>query len=107
MQILESELERKCTVEAEKHECLLVKMQKKMGWPDRILLCPNGQMAWIEFKREGEKTRKYQEYIHQVLRKMNFRVYVVDTFSQFQTLLRFLMDLGRPNGSPSTTKSVV
>jgi len=61
-------------------------------------------MAWIEFKRPGEKPTKFQEHIHEVLRSMNFRVYVVENYSEFLQALVYLKGLGRPLGSPLTTK---
>jgi hypothetical protein len=104
LQVLETQIERNCVGIAEKHECLLVKVEKRKGWPDRILLCPNGQMAWIEFKRPGEKPTAFQEHIHETLRRMNFRVYVVENYSQFLTNLLHLKGLGLLLGSPSTIK---
>jgi hypothetical protein len=104
MQVLESEIERKCTTIAAKHRCILLKVEKRKGWPDRILMCPNGQMAWLEFKRPGEMPTKFQEHIHQELRAMNFRVYVVDNYSEFMTALLLLKGLDHPPGSPLTTK---
>jgi len=104
VQVLETALERGCVTVAEKHKCLLVKVEKRKGWPDRILLCPNGQMAWIEFKRPGEKPTKFQEHIHEVLRSMNFRVYVVDNYSEFLEALTYLKGLDHPPGFPSTIR---
>lgn len=101
MQVLESEIERKCKTIAEKHECILLKVEKRKGWPDRILLAPNGQMSWIEFKRPGEDPTTFQKEIHQQLVKMNFRVYVVENYSQFMGTILLLKALDLPNGSPS------
>jgi hypothetical protein len=101
---LEGEFEKKCRAIAEKHECILLKVEKRKGWPDRLLLCPNGQMAWMEFKRVGEKPTAFQEHIHETLRRMNFRVYVVENYSQFLTALLHLKGLGLLLGSPSTIK---
>jgi hypothetical protein len=61
-------------------------------------------MAWVEFKRPGEAPTKMQEHIHQELRRMNFRVYVVENYSEFLSTVIYLKGLGLPNGSPSTTK---
>jgi hypothetical protein len=47
---------------------------------------------------------KFQEHIHMELRAMNFRVYVVDNYSEFMTALLLLKGLDHPPGSPLTTK---
>ena len=96
--------EQKCREIAEKQQCILLKVEKRKGWPDRILLAPNGQMAWMELKRPGEKPTKMQEHIHEVLRSMNFRVHVVENYSEFLQIVISLKALARPNGSPSITK---
>jgi len=107
MQVLgqtERVIEQKCREIAEKHLCLLVKIEKRKGWPDRMLLAPNGQMAWMEFKRPGEAPTKMQEHIHQELRRMNFRVYVVENYSEFLSTVTYLKGLDRPSGSLLITK---
>ena len=49
------------------------------GFPDRITLCPMGRVYFVEFKREGKKPRKMQEYIHRMLRSLGFLVLVTDS----------------------------
>ena len=78
MPILEIALEQKCRKEAEAHKCLLIKIEKRKGYPDRILLSPLGRMVWIEFKREGEKPAPIQAYVHSQLREMKFKVFTID-----------------------------
>ena len=48
------------------------------GWPDRGLLFPGGRIVFMEAKREGEKPRRKQEYIHTQLRALGFEVWVFD-----------------------------
>jgi hypothetical protein len=48
------------------------------GYPDRIFWLPNGRLFLIEFKRPGEKARKKQLYVHQLLRKLGYQVEVHD-----------------------------
>jgi len=102
--VRESAIEQRCKTIAEKHGCFLLKVEKRKGWPDRMLLCPNGMMAWIEFKRPGENLSKFQEHIHDQLTLMHFRVHTVDNYSEFLTALLYLKGLVPPNGSLSTTK---
>lgn len=50
------------------------------GWPDRMLLWPVGIVDYVELKRpEGGKFEPLQERTHYELRKMGFRVEVLNT----------------------------
>ncbi len=48
------------------------------GMPDRIVLLPNGKMAFVEVKAPGKKARPLQEVRHVMLRSLGYRVYVLD-----------------------------
>jgi hypothetical protein len=48
------------------------------GMPDRIVLLPGGRMAFVEVKAPGEKPRPLQEARHELLRRLGFKVYVLD-----------------------------
>ena len=48
------------------------------GVPDRLLLFPGGRLAFCEVKAPGEKPRPLQVHRMEQLRKLGFRVYVVD-----------------------------
>lgn len=48
------------------------------GVPDRLLLLPNGLMAFAEIKSHGLKPRPLQERRHDMLRRLGFKVYVID-----------------------------
>ncbi len=48
------------------------------GMPDRLVLLPHGKFAFIEVKRHGEKPRPLQEARHGLLRRLGFKVYVLD-----------------------------
>ena len=48
------------------------------GVPDRIVLMPHGKIAFVEVKATGEKPRPLQLARHRLLRKLGFRVYVLD-----------------------------
>ena len=52
------------------------------GVPDRIVLLPGGKMAFVEVKAPGEKPRPLQLARHRLLRRLGFRVYVLDGESQ-------------------------
>lgn len=52
------------------------------GMPDRLLLFPNGKVAFVELKAPGKKPRALQEARHKLLRSLGFRVYVIDSVEQ-------------------------
>lgn len=49
------------------------------GMPDRILLLPYGRLAFVEVKAPGKKPRPLQVSRHEMLRKLGFKVYVLDS----------------------------
>jgi hypothetical protein len=52
------------------------------GMPDRLILLPNGKFAFAELKAPGEKPRPLQAARHRMLRKLGFKVYVIDGIEQ-------------------------
>ena len=52
------------------------------GVPDRLALLPGGKMAFVEVKASGEKPRLLQLARHRLLRRLGFKVYVLDDESQ-------------------------
>ena len=48
------------------------------GMPDRLILLPNGKMAFAELKAPGKKPRDLQLSRHRLLRRLGFKVYVID-----------------------------
>lgn len=78
--ILESTIERSARDYAESRGCLLLKLDTRSsaGWPDRVLLCPNGKASFIEFKQQGKKPRLLQQLRHESLRGLGFKVVVID-----------------------------
>ena len=57
------------------------------GMPDRLVLLPNGIIAFVEVKRNGEKPRPLQEARHELLRRLGFEVYILDDGEQIPGLL--------------------
>jgi hypothetical protein len=57
------------------------------GMPDRLMLLPGGNIAFIEVKVKGQKPRPLQEARHKMLRQLDFRVYVLDDAEQIQQIL--------------------
>lgn len=52
------------------------------GMPDRLALLPGGRMAFVEVKAPGKKPRPLQAARHRMLRRLGFRVYVLDDEKQ-------------------------
>ena len=48
------------------------------GVPDRIVMFPVGRIAFVEVKAPGEKPRPLQAARHELLRRLGFRVYILD-----------------------------
>lgn len=57
------------------------------GMPDRIVLLPHGRFAFVEVKAPGEKPRPLQLVRHEMLRRLGFRVYVLDDEKQIGGIL--------------------
>jgi VRR-NUC domain len=97
----ESDLEQACRRISQTHGCLLLKIQGARGYPDRLLLRPNGTSTFIEFKRPGHSLRALQKHVLSVLRSKHFQVEEVDNKDLF---LRVLL---QQHGSPPNTKNEV
>ena len=57
------------------------------GMPDRIILLPGGKIAFVEVKAKGRKPRPLQLHRHDMLRRLGFEVFVLDTASQIGEIL--------------------
>jgi hypothetical protein len=57
------------------------------GMPDRIVLLPGGRIAFVEVKAAGKTPRVLQLKRHEQLRRMGFKVYVLDDAEQIGGIL--------------------
>lgn len=57
------------------------------GWPDRIVLLPDGKVGFVEVKAPGEEPRKLQLHRHEQLRRLGYQVYVLDHPGQIGGIL--------------------
>lgn len=57
------------------------------GIPDRIILLPGGRIAFAELKAPGKKPRPLQERRIAQLRKLGFKVYVIDSIEMIGGVL--------------------
>lgn len=61
------------------------------GVPDRIILMPKGHIAFVEVKAPGEKPRPLQLSRHRLLRRLGFRVYVLDNIDAIEKIISEVM----------------
>lgn len=62
--------------------CIKLLTYQFLGLPDRMCLMPHAKIAFVELKSTGIKPRKIQLHVHDMLRKLGFRVEVLDTKEQ-------------------------
>ncbi len=77
----EKTIEQKLTRTIKKHGGLCLKFVSPGydGVPDRIILLPNGKLAFAELKAPGKQMRPLQEYRKRQLEGLGFKVYVIDS----------------------------
>ena len=57
------------------------------GMPDRLVLLPRGRMGFVELKAPGRKPRPLQLARHRLLRRLGFKVYVINEINQIDSIL--------------------
>lgn len=50
-----------------------------IGLPDRMCIFPKAKIVFVELKTTNQKPRAIQEFMHNKIRQMGFRVEVVDS----------------------------
>ena len=79
----EKYMEQKLVREVKKRGGLCEKWNSgSSGWPDRIVLLPDGKIGFVEVKAPGEKPRKIQVHRHDQLRALGYKVFVLDDLGQ-------------------------
>ena len=80
----EKEIEEKLRLSVKAHGGIALKFTSPGfdGMPDRLILLPNGKMAFAELKSPGKKPRPLQLARHRLLRRFGFKVYVIDGIEQ-------------------------
>lgn len=75
----ERDVEKKLIDEVKKRGGLCEKWTSgTVGWPDRIIILPDGKIAFAELKAPGERPRPIQLHRHKQLRQLGMSVYVID-----------------------------
>ena len=57
------------------------------GMPDRLVLLPGGKLGFVEVKAPGKEPRPLQVVRHGLLRRLGFKVYVLDDPEQIGGIL--------------------
>ena len=85
----EKEIEKKLTQMVKKAGGIYPKLVSPGfdGMPDRMVLLPNERIGFVEVKAPGEKPRPLQLSRHRLLRRLGFRVYVLDNAEQIGGIL--------------------
>ena len=85
----EKQIENKLATEAKKLGGIALKFVSPSfdGMPDRLVLIPDGHIAFVELKAPGKKPRPLQLARHRFLRSLGFRVYAIDSMEQIGGML--------------------
>ena len=85
----ERDIERRLVSEARERGGMAMKLVSPGidGLPDRLVLMPDGKMAFVELKAPGRKPRPVQRVRIRQLVAMGYGVYVVDGIEQIGEVL--------------------
>ena len=85
----ERDIERKLVMETVRRRGVALKFVSPgcIGVPDRIVMLPDGKMGFVELKAPGKKPRPIQVRRIQQMRKMGFKVFVIDDAEQIGSVL--------------------
>lgn len=94
--MLEKKIENKLTMMVKKAGGIAVKFVSPSlaGIPDRLVLLPDGLIAFVELKAPGKSPRLLQLSRHRLLRSLGFKVYVIDDMNQIEKMLKELLSNG-------------
>ena len=94
-ELLEKKIEQKLVREVKKKGGIAPKWVSPgfAGIPDRIVLLPKGKIAFFEVKAPGEVPRPLQKARHRLLKKLGFKVYVLDDEKDIPEILKEVEEL--------------
>lgn len=87
--MLEKTIEKKLTIAVKKVGGICPKFVSPGfdGVPDRLVLLPKGKIGFIEVKAPKKKPRPLQLARHRLLRKLGFKVFVLDDEKQITNII--------------------
>lgn len=85
----EKETEKKLATEVKKRGGIAPKFVSPglSGMPDRLILLPDGHIAFAELKAKGKKPRPLQMARKRLLESLGFKSYVVDSIEEIGGIL--------------------
>ena len=89
----EKKIEQKLVTAVKKHGGICPKFVSPGfdGMPDRLLLLPHGRFAFVEVKAPNQKPRPPQLSRHRLLRRLGFKVYVLDALEDIDKIIKEVM----------------
>lgn len=66
------------------------------GMPDRLILLADGKMGFVEVKAPGQKPRPLQLKRHAMLRRLGYKVFVLDAIEEIPGVLETIVHI--PDG---------
>lgn len=87
--VLERDLEKFFSATCKKLSILNLKLNVKYarGWPDRVVVLPDGQTLWVELKTLTGKLSELQIKVHKELKARGHRVLVLRTKEEIHGVL--------------------
>ena len=87
--MLEKRIEQRLRDEVKKRGGLALKFVSPgfAGVPDRLVLMPDGNVGFVEIKAPGEVPRPIQLSRHKLLRRLGFKVYVLDNIENITHII--------------------
>jgi len=82
----EINIEQSCVKWTKDRGGMLIKQTAFKGCPDRLLICPGGNMVFIEFKDPKGHASKLQEYYIKKLNKMGVDTYICRSLDEFKEI---------------------
>lgn len=91
--MLEKQIETKVCEYAKNCGMLVYKFTSpaRAAVPDRMFVCPDGSIFFVEFKREGQKPTAAQEREHNRLRGHRVSVFVVDSVEKGMAMVDMMV----------------
>ncbi len=89
----EKTLEQKLVNETKNNKglCLKLSCPGFAGMPDRLLLFSKSKIAFVEVKRKGQVPRPLQLSRHRLLKKLGFKVFVLDDKEQIKEIIENIL----------------
>ena len=84
----ERDIEQKLVAEVKARGGICPKMTGFAGIPDRLVLLPEGKAGFVEVKAPGEVPRPLQLSRHNLLRRLGYKVFVLDRKNQIEDVLK-------------------